>query len=48
MQKSTDFKNIAIAHVERSAYRIYFLYMSKSKAKKLMNNSNLSDKKSVL
>ena len=48
IEKSTDFKNIAIVHVKRSAYRIYFLYMSKSKAKKLMNNSNLSDKKGVL
>ena len=48
IEKSTDFKNIAIVHVKRSAYRIYFLYMSKSKAKKLMDNSNLSDKKGVL
>ena len=48
IQKSTDYKNIAIIHVERSAYRIYFLYMSRSKAKKLMNDSNLSDKKGVL
>ena len=48
IEKSTDFKNFAIVHVKRSAYRIYFLYMSKSKAKKLMDNSNLSDKKGVL
>ena len=47
-QKSADFKNIAIAHVRESAYRIYFLYMSKREAKKLMNNSNLMDKKGVL
>ena len=33
-QKSPDFKNIAIAHVRESAYRIYFLYMSKREAKK--------------
>ena len=39
MQKSNHFKNIAIVHVEKSAYRIYFLYMSKREAKKLMNNS---------
>ena len=48
MQKSNDFKNIAIAHVKKSAYRIYFLYMSKREAKKLMNNSNLIDKRGVL
>ena len=39
-QKSTDFKNIATVHVKKSAYRIYFPYMSKSEAKNLMNNSN--------
>ena len=48
MQKSNNFKNIAIVHVKKSAYRIYFLYMSKREAKKLMNNSNLIDKRSVL
>ena len=36
MQKSTDFKNIAIVHVKKSGYRIYFLCMSKHEAKKLM------------
>ena len=45
MQKSNDFKNIAIAHAKKSAYRIYFLYMSKCEAKRLMNNSTLIDKK---
>ena len=29
MQKSTDLKNIAIVHVKRSAYRIYFSDMTK-------------------
>ena len=48
MQKSIDFKNIAIVHVKKSVYRIYFLYMSKLEAKKLMANSNLIDKKGVL
>ena len=48
MQKSIDFKNIAIVHVKKSAYRIYFLYMSKREAKKLMTNSNLIDKKGIL
>ena len=45
MQKSNDFKNIAIVHAKKSAYRIYFLYMSKREAKKIMTNSNLIDKK---
>ena len=48
MQKCNKFKNIAIVHVKKSAYRIYFLYMSKREAKKLMTNSNLVDKKDVL
>ena len=45
VQKSNDFKNIAVVHIKKSAYRIYFLGMSKSEAKKLMNNTNLNDKK---
>ena len=48
MQKSIDFKNIAVARVKKSAYRIYFLDMSKHKAKKLMNNTNLVDKEGTL
>ena len=48
MQKSTDFKNIAIVHVKKTVYRIYFLYISKREAKKLMINSNLIDKMGVL
>ena len=48
MQKSNNFKNIAILHVKKSAYRIYFLYISKREAKKLMINSNLNDKKGFL
>ena len=44
MQKSIDFKNIAIVHIKKSSYRIYFLYMSKHEAKSLMTNSNLIDK----
>ena len=48
VQKCNEFKNIAIVHVKKSAYRIYFLYMSKREAKKLMTNSNLIDKKGVL
>ena len=48
MQKSNNFKNIAIVHVKKSVYRIYFLYMSKREAKILMTNSDLIDKKCVL
>ena len=33
-QRSTDFKNIAIVHIKKTAYRIYFQQMSKHKAKK--------------
>ena len=32
MQKSINFKNIAIVHVKKSVYRIYFLYMNKREA----------------
>ena len=48
MQKCNKFKNIAIAHVKKSVYRIYFQYMSKCEARKLMENSNLIDKKGIL
>ena len=48
MQKNNKSKNIAIVHIKKSADRIYFLYMSKREAKKLMNNSNLAKKKGVL
>ena len=44
IQKLIDFKNIAIVYVKKSAFRIYFMYMSEHEAKKLMNNSNLIDK----
>ena len=44
MQKSIDTKNIAIVHVKKYAYRIYFLDMKKREAKKLMINSNLTNK----
>ena len=48
MQKFNKFKNIAIVHINKSACRIYLLYMSKREAKKLMTNSNLIDKKGAL
>ena len=43
-QKSTDVKNIAIIHVKKTAYRVYFRDISKHKAKKLMNKFNLVGK----
>ena len=47
-KKSNNLKNIAIVHVKKSAYRIYFKYMSRHEAKKLITNSNLIDKEGVL
>ena len=44
VQRWTDFKNIAIIHVKKSARRVYFKDISKHKAKKLMNNFNLVGK----
>ena len=43
-QRSTDFKNIAIVHIKKSTYRIYFQHMNKHKAKKLMNKFDLIGK----
>ena len=48
MQESVHFKNIAVVHIKKDAYRIYFLGMSKREAKKLMKNSNFIDKKGIL
>ena len=39
VQKSTDFKNIAIIH-----FKVYFKDISKNKAKRLMNRFNLVGK----
>ena len=33
-QRSTDFKNIAIVRIKKSAYRIYFQHISKNEVKK--------------
>ena len=48
IQKSIDFKNIAIVYGKGIAYRIHFQFMNKHKAKILMTNSNLIDKIGVL
>ena len=42
-----SFNNVAIVHVEGSAYRIHFWYMSKDDAINIINGSNLADKKSA-
>ena len=44
VQRSTNFKNIAIVHVTNNAYRVYFKDISKNKAKKLMNKFDLIGK----
>ena len=36
VQRSTDFKNIAMVHIKKSTYRIYFQHMNKHVAKKLI------------
>ena len=48
VQKSISFKNIAIVLVKKSVYRICFQDIKKRKAKKLMGNSNLINKKGIL
>ena len=44
VQRSTDFKNIAIFHIKKSACRIYFQHMSKHEAKKIMSKFDLVGK----
>ena len=48
MQIAMDFNNIAIVYTKENAYRIHFWYMSKDDAIKIMNGSNLTNKRSVL
>ena len=48
MPKCNKSINIVIVHVKKSTYRIYFLYITTSEAKKLMTNSNLIVKKGAL
>ena len=44
VQRSTDFKNIAIVHIKKNTYRIYFLCINKHKAKKLIKKFDLIDR----
>ena len=48
MQKAMSFNNVAIVYVKGNAYRIHFWHMSKDDAIKIMNGSNLADKKGLL
>ena len=48
MQKAISFNNVAIVYVKENAYRIHFWYMSKDDAIKIMNGSNLVDKRGAL
>ena len=48
MQRAMSFNDVAIVYVKRRAYRIHFWYMSKDAAIRVMNNSNLVDKKGFL
>ena len=45
MQKSMSFNDVTIVYVKGNSYRIYFWYMSKVDAIRMMNNSSLIDKK---
>ena len=47
MQKALSFNHVAIIYAKGSACRIHFLYMGKDDAIRIMNNSNLTDKKGV-
>ena len=47
MQKAMSFNDAAVLHVNETAYRIHFWYMSKNDAISIMNNSNLGNKKCV-
>ena len=44
VQRSIDFKDIAIVHIKNNAYRIYFQHMSKHEAIKIMNKFDLIGK----
>ena len=48
MLKAMSFNAVAIIYAKGSAYRIHFWYMSKDDAIRIMNNSNLVDKKGVM
>ena len=43
-----NYNDVAKVSIKRSDYRIYFWYMSKDDAVRLMNNSNLNEKSGLL
>ena len=47
-QKCNKLKNVAIICIKKTVYRIFFLFMSKREAKKLMAHSYVIDKKGFL
>ena len=47
MQKAMSFNNVAVVYVKGNAYRINLWYISKDDATKIMNGSNLHDKRGV-
>ena len=46
--KSNSMQNLAIVYSDNNVYRIHFWNMSKDDAVKIMDNSNLIDKKGFL
>ena len=48
IEKAINFNDVAIASIERSDYRIHFLYMSKNDTINITNNFNLNEKRDVL
>ena len=48
MQKTINFKDVAIVFVKESDYRFHFWYMSKKDAMNVMRNSNLNKKSGLL
>ena len=48
MQKAISLNDVVIVYVKGSAYRIHFWYMRKDDAIRIMNNSNLIVKLSIL
>ena len=45
MQKAISFNAVAIVSIKGSDYKIHFCYMNKYDAIRIMNNSNLDEKK---
>ena len=48
MQKAMNFDNVAVVYVKGNACKVYFWYMRKDDAIKIINGSNLVGKSGVL